>query len=128
VIEDKVERLVNIKKDVLKELENLRSNRLIKSSLEAEVALFVTDESATGMMADMGPELTRFFQVSKITLSPVKTDEMRTYDNSSVVIQKTGGKKCIRCWNYYDTIGSDPNHPELCGRCTNIINTTKQAR
>ena len=128
VIEEKVERLVNIKKDVLKELENLRGKRLIKSSLEAEVTLHVTDESVTGMMADMGPELTRFFQVSKITLSPVKTDKMHTYDNSSVLIQKTMGKKCVRCWNYYDTIGSDPNHPELCGRCTDIINTTKQAR
>ncbi len=35
--------------------------------------------------------------------------------------EEHGAKKCIRCWKYYDEIGSDPAHPELCLRCTGVV-------
>jgi isoleucyl-tRNA synthetase len=120
-IEQKIERLVDIKKDVLKELEICRKDKAIKSSLEAEIALHVPDESAKKMLADMGTETARFLQVASVTLLPEKTADMRGYDNAAVSVRKTTGKKCVRCWNYFETIGVDPAHPELCRRCTDII-------
>ena len=120
-IEERVDRLVDIKKDVLKELENCRAKKLIKTSLETAITLHVTDESANRMLAGMGDELARFFQVATVTLSPEKTSDMNTFDTSSVAVSKSNGKKCTRCWNFFETLGSDPEHPELCGRCTTII-------
>ncbi|MBN2159022.1 MAG: isoleucine--tRNA ligase [Spirochaetes bacterium] len=124
-IEEKVEKLVDIKKDVLKELENLRRDKLIKSSLEADISLYAADESAKKTMEAMGPELARFFQVAAVNIVPDKAGDMRQYENSAVSVRKTSGKKCVRCWNYFEKIGSDPAHPELCSRCTVIIKAMK---
>jgi isoleucyl-tRNA synthetase len=124
-IEQNIERLVDIKKDVLKELEVCRRDKIVKSSLEAEITLCVPDEAAKKMIADMGPEAARFFQVASVTLVQEQSALMRDYDNSAVSVKKTAGKKCVRCWNYFETIGADPEHPELCGRCTKIIKAMK---
>jgi len=124
-IEQKIEGLVNIKNDVLKELEVCRKDKMLKSSLEADITIFVKDEKTKQMMASMGPELTRFFQVASVAVLSEKQAGMRDYENASVSIRKTSGKKCIRCWNYFETIGSDPDHPELCRRCTDIIKAMK---
>jgi isoleucyl-tRNA synthetase len=32
-----------------------------------------------------------------------------------------GMKKCIRCWKYWDQVGSNAEHPELCERCTKVV-------
>jgi isoleucyl-tRNA synthetase len=124
-IETRVGRLVDIKKDVLKGLEVFRQDKIIRSSLEAEIALYVPDQSTKRLIQEMGLEVTRFFQVAGVTIAPDRTAEMRDYEHSSVAIQRTSGKKCVRCWNYFDSIGADPRHPELCARCTDIINTMK---
>ncbi|HPC39289.1 MAG TPA: isoleucine--tRNA ligase [Spirochaetota bacterium] len=124
-IEEKIEGLVNIKNDVLKELEACRKDKMLKSSLEADITIFVKDGKTKQMMASMGPELTRFFQVASVTVTSDKQAGMRDYENASVSIKKTGGKKCVRCWNYFEAIGSDPDHPELCKRCTDIIKAMK---
>ncbi|HOD14689.1 MAG TPA: isoleucine--tRNA ligase [Spirochaetota bacterium] len=124
-IEEKIERLVDIKKDVLKELEICRREKKIKSSLETDITLFVSDENARKLMAAMGEDLSRFFQVAAVTLASSKTDGMADYEKSSVSVKKTGGKKCVRCWNYFETIGTDPAHPELCKRCTDVITAKK---
>jgi len=43
------------------------------------------------------------------------------YDNSFISSQKSSGSKCVRCWNFFDELGSDSDHPELCKRCTDIV-------
>jgi isoleucyl-tRNA synthetase len=32
-------------------------------------------------------------------------------------VRPAGAAKCVRCWHKRDDVGSDPAHPELCGRC-----------
>jgi isoleucyl-tRNA synthetase len=29
--------------------------------------------------------------------------------------------KCERCWHYREDVGSDANHPTLCGRCVSNL-------
>jgi len=124
-IEQKVERLVDVKKDVLKELEICRRDKIVKSSLEADIGLYVRDGSVKKMIEEMGADAPRFFQVASVILVPEKSAAMRDYDNASVSVTKTTGKKCVRCWNYFPAIGADPDHPELCERCTDIIKKIK---
>ena len=31
------------------------------------------------------------------------------------------GKKCERCWLRSETVGDDEGHPELCNRCTTVV-------
>jgi isoleucyl-tRNA synthetase len=29
--------------------------------------------------------------------------------------------KCVRCWHYREDVGSNTEHPELCGRCVENV-------
>ena len=123
-IHDKINQVADIKKDLLKALEDLRRDKIIKSSLEADTKIFAKDESARNTMKDMGEELRRFLQVAKADLAD-KSDGMTHYDSSSILASKSSGKKCVRCWNFYDELGSDPEHPELCKRCAEVVKNLK---
>ena len=124
-IEQKVEDIVNVKKDVLKALEEMRKDRAIKTSLEADVKLFVHSEKVRALLSDMGENLSRFFQVACVELFDAEAEGMKKYENSSVSVAKTEGAKCVRCWNFFSSLGSDPDHPELCERCTDIVRRTE---
>jgi isoleucyl-tRNA synthetase len=39
----------------------------------------------------------------------------------SVTVSHAEGKKCARCWTYSHTVGTDPEHPDLCARCAEIL-------
>ncbi|HNV46359.1 MAG TPA: isoleucine--tRNA ligase [Spirochaetota bacterium] len=121
-IDEKMERLVEIKTDALKALELKRKAKEIGTSLEAELVIHAKSASARELLAGMA-DITRFFQVSKVTLAAEKAEGMSEYDNSFIAVAKSAGVKCVRCWNYFDRaqIGANPDHPELCARCTDII-------
>ena len=39
----------------------------------------------------------------------------------AVAARASEQKKCDRCWHYRADIGSDPSHPEICGRCVSNL-------
>ena len=121
-IADKMEALVDIKKDALKALELKRADKAIGSSLEADLEIYAKDEQANKWLKAMGSNLGIFFQAAKVTILDQKKDGLQEYEKSFILAEKTGGKKCVRCWNHTDKIGSDANHPELCPRCTGVVN------
>lgn len=120
-IETKMDILIDIKKDVLKALEITRKEKIIGTALEAVIELFIKSEKARQMLLDMGDESKRFLQVSEVIITPEKTNGMVDYDNTSIKVKKSTGGKCVRCWNYSMNLGTDPSHPQLCARCTDII-------
>ena len=120
-IDDSVGQVVEIKKDALKALELIRRDGAIKSSQEADLRIFIEDEKIRNQCAAMGDDFRRFLQVAKAILTESKESNMADYDCSSIAAVVTTGKKCVRCWNYYDDLGSDPEHPELCLRCTEVV-------
>jgi isoleucyl-tRNA synthetase len=119
-VHDRMNQFADIKKDVLKSLEDLRKDKTIKASLEAEITLYVKDESLKKLLASMSEELRRFMQVAKVKLADSDAG-LTQYDVSAVSSVKSNGTKCVRCWNFFDTLGSDPEHPELCERCTAVV-------
>jgi len=48
------------------------------------------------------------------------------FDGSSSVVgmkaEKAGGKKCPRCWVWSPGVGADSRHPEVCERCSQVLN------
>ncbi|MFH0975278.1 MAG: isoleucine--tRNA ligase [Spirochaetota bacterium] len=120
-IENKMEAIVNIKKDALKALELKRAEKAIRSSLEADLKIFPKDENVKKWLKDMGSDLNIFFQAAKVEILDEKKAGLAEYEKSFIMAEKTGGAKCMRCWNFTDNIGSDAAHPELCPRCTKIV-------
>ena len=39
----------------------------------------------------------------------------------TVHVEPSSLPKCLRCWTRSETVGSDPEHPELCARCAAAI-------
>ncbi len=120
-VAEKMERLVEIKKDLLKALELKRQEKVIGTSLEAEVTLYVKSQSARQLLEEMGDDRLRFFQVAMVILTDEKQDDMENYESASIKVDRSKGEKCVRCWNYSYHLGTDKEHPELCPRCTEII-------
>ena len=61
--------------------------------------------------------LEELFIVSKVVIKPTEGEESITV----TAAKDHDMKKCVRCWKYWDHVGSDPTHPELCDRCTKVV-------
>ena len=35
------------------------------------------------------------------------------------------GEKCARCWKVLADVGSDGNHPDICGRCVDAVSKAR---
>ncbi|MBM3372893.1 MAG: hypothetical protein FJY44_03365, partial [Betaproteobacteria bacterium] len=49
-------------------------------------------------------------------------------DGVRVTVRPSTHAKCERCWHYRADVGHDPQHPELCGRCTSNLFGAGEAR
>ncbi len=126
-IEKAIGQIVQIKEDVLKALETIRKDGSIKTSQEADLRIWVADDELRRKCLSMGDDFRRFLQTAKAVITDSKEDGMTDYSLSSVSAARTSGKKCVRCWNYFDSLGSDPQHPELCSRCTDVVKNLQEA-
>lgn len=105
-------RIRDIRDAVNKDIEALRAEGKVGSSLQANVALTVSPEDYASL-ASLGDDLKFVFITSAIDL--IAGDALSIRANSSNSI------KCERCWHYRDDVGADPAHPTLCGRCTSNL-------
>ena len=106
----------DVKFDVNKALEEARGDKIIGSSLEANVILNLP-EKYNKVKENLEECLHQLLIVSKV----IYTDEkIPTYENVGVKIEKSTGKKCNRCWNYVDELVED-----RCLRCDSILKGNK---
>ncbi len=125
-----------IRNEVNKVMELARNQKMIGSSLDSKVLLYLGDnelkkqltafnvtDSLTGNRVD---ELRYFFLTSQVEL--VENEELITqleYHGKSelvtVGIQKADGEKCDRCWNYSTKVGTFTDDPTICDRCNSAL-------
>ncbi|MCL2829308.1 MAG: isoleucine--tRNA ligase [Betaproteobacteria bacterium] len=101
--------------EVAKSLEAQRMEGKIGSSLQAEVRLTASGEEHA-RLASLGDELKFLFICSATTLLPGAEGTP-----TQIEAFASTHEKCERCWHYRADVGSDSEHPALCGRCiTNL--------
>jgi len=118
---EKWERIHAVKDSVKKQLEELRTQKVIGSSLDAEVTLYA-DGELYDFLSDVQTILPQVLIVSKLSLvkgNGGKSDE--DLKELGIEANKAGGCKCARCWTYSDTVGADCEHPDICERCASVI-------
>lgn len=121
-LDDKWRELLKIRDVVLKLLEVKREEGMIGSSLEASIKLAGADEGLSRFLREAEPLLAMLFKVSRASVVEGSSGMENVGDMPlSVKIEKASGEKCPRCWNYSDTVGKDPDSPELCSRCSNAV-------
>lgn len=114
VIKANVERLMALRSDVFKALEEARAQKTIGKSLEATVYLHVSNEDKKIIDELLGEKLAQWLIVSQAIL----TDATLTpYENCEVSVDKCEGKVCPRCWN----IHSASDEHECCDRCIEVL-------
>lgn len=111
-LEARWQRLINLREEVLKALEEKRIAKLIGSSLEAKVALVTSGKEEYEFLNKYLESLRYIFIVSQVEL--IKGDKL------DIQVTKAGGNKCSRCWNWSALVGEDENNPTLCERCVGV--------
>lgn len=110
--------VLSLRSDVLKAIEELRGQGIIKSSQEADVRFEILDENVKKVV-DLLPEIevTRLFIVSNA--KETKNLEAKEYAVSKVLVNVHNGVRCERCWNRFDA--SLLNNLNICKRCESAM-------
>jgi isoleucyl-tRNA synthetase len=110
-----------LREQVLAEIEPLRKNKAIGSSLQARVVLSATKDELAFLEPYAG-DLPMLFIVSEVELRPAPTDvEAPGEAAPRIAIERAGGTKCERCWRYVRAVSSDPAWAGLCERCQDAL-------
>ncbi len=104
--------ILGIKEKVNFVLEGNRFNKLIGSSLDAEVDLLASssDYPALKSVENLLPMI---FIVSKVNL--------KQGPHTVPGVTPASGQKCIRCWKLNESMGKHHDHPGLCDRCADVV-------
>ena len=105
-------RIREIRDAVNKEIEALRAQGQVGSSLQANVTLTV-NAGDYALLASLGADLKFVFITSAIDLVAGEALSIAAAGSTAV--------KCERCWHYRDDVGSDAAHPGICGRCASNL-------
>ncbi len=105
-------RIREIRDAVNKDIEVLRADGKVGSSLQADIALQVSAEDEA-LLASLGEDLKFVFITSAITLAAGPA--------LATTVQASTNEKCERCWHYREDVGVDAAHPTICGRCTSNL-------
>ena len=120
------QQVTTVRTAVSQNLEGLRSEGLIGSSLDAEVTLYC-DEELLALFNVFENELRFVLITSAAQIKPLseKPDQAINADIKGselwLLSQPSPHEKCVRCWHKRKDVGTDSTHPELCGRCVENV-------
>jgi isoleucyl-tRNA synthetase len=121
-LDERWARLMEIRGEILKNLEIARKEKVIGHSLDSLVEVYASGDSYT-FLSNFEAQLDDICIISAVALygddTPVPEDAVagETTDKIHIRIAKAPGEKCPRCWHYRTTIGDDPEYPEVCAQC-----------
>ena len=113
-LEAKWDKLLEVRDDVNKALEESRKEKVIGKSLEAAVEIYSNDSEVVELLNSVD-NLHQLFIVSSVE---VKENDGVAYDLATVKVTKAEGHRCERCWNIVEEV----NEEGLCPRCASILN------
>ncbi len=124
--------IMSIRDQVSRELEKARKEKIIGSSLEAEVDIYCDDRTME-MLSQFGDELRFVFITSYARVHPLdkKPDEAvmaEGRDDLWMTVKATSHNKCERCWHHREDVSSHPDHKTLCGRCVENVDSDGERR
>ncbi len=117
--------LKRVRKSVTSALELKRNEKLIGSSLQAKVILFLAQNSIK-TIEDL--DLAEMCIVSNVEIQDIskKSEDSINFDDEDIYIEikLADGEKCERCWAVLEEVSSNKNN--LCNRCEDVWNSLQQ--
>ena len=108
---------------IRKQMEQMRSDKVIGSSLDAEVDLYCNEKTFEAL-SQLGDELRFIFITSYARIHPLSdkmNDCMPAGDGVFIKVTQSTHEKCVRCWHHREDVGQHSEHQELCGRCVENV-------
>ena len=112
-------RLTALRERVVAQIEPLRKDKQIGSSLQAKVVLSAGDGDLAFLEAYV-EQLPMLFIVSEVELR-ASNGSSEPRSDTQVEIGRATGVKCERCWRYVPAISHDPEWAGLCDRCQHAM-------
>jgi isoleucyl-tRNA synthetase len=108
--------LFKLRELALPVLEQARQAKQIGKALDAQL-VFTGPEPALAPAAARVEDLRELLNVSQLEVKAGADAEV------SVTVHKAAGEKCERCWHWETSVGASADHPTLCRRCVNVVQT-----
>ncbi|WP_212644946.1 isoleucine--tRNA ligase [Delftia sp. PE138] len=112
-------RLREIRDVVNKDIEAVRAEGRVGSSLQAEVRVSAQPEDLA-LLQSLGDDLKFVFITSAA--------EALAGETLQAAVAPSSHAKCDRCWHYRADVGINPEHPSLCGRCDSNLHGAGEER
>ncbi|XXJ19586.1 isoleucine--tRNA ligase [Desulfovibrio caledoniensis] len=121
------EKLALVRAEVNKAIEPKRKDRVIGKSLDAQVTLYA-DADIRELVSTKDIDPREFFIISKLILDEPENAPADAYVGEDladlkVAVDAAPGEKCERCWRIAEDLGTDPEYPDACPRCTAVLKT-----
>ena len=111
---DQWEAVIAVRNDVNKALEEARAQKIVGKSLDAEVTLYLSEESCKVYEAVGDHDPAAIFIVSKVSVAEGEGEGVTGETGITVAVKPAEGPKCSRCWVHNDLVDQET---ELCPRC-----------
>ncbi len=112
-----------LKSQVNGTLEKARAEKLIGSSLEASLKIYMPEEETLKTLFT-AEEWADFFIVSSVSFVETPEADFETIEGSNLKlkVEKHTGKKCARCWKYVETLhATEEENDSVCTRCHEVL-------
>jgi isoleucyl-tRNA synthetase len=112
--------MIEAKAAIAKAIEQARKEKVIGHSLDARIIVAAPD-NIRALFETHLEDLRALLIVSQLQLAdfqdianPYQSEEIK---GLAVGVEKARGTKCERCWIYEESVGTNTEHPTVCGRC-----------
>ena len=125
--------IIAVREEVSKSIETVRRDGRAGSSLAVEVDLWLDGELREAIDW-LGDELrfvllTSEARVGDAASAPAGAEKIQLeYGSLAMMVTPSDHEKCVRCWHYRADVGSNKEHPEICGRCVENISGAGEIR
>ena len=116
ISDDEWNKVLEIRSEVNKHIEETRNQEIIGSALEADLEL-CCDKSLKQLLDKFEEELRFIFITSDAKVSLSEEGSSTNIEGLKVKVVKTQNQKCVRCWHSRPDVGQIKGHESICGRC-----------
>jgi isoleucyl-tRNA synthetase len=119
------EMLRKVRTEGTRVIEGQRRDKTIRQSLEASITLYV-DAEQEAFLSPYKDFLADLFITSRANIAPLAEAPENALaaeevSGLQVLVGTAGGDKCERCWMFREDVGTNADHPTICGRCATVV-------
>jgi len=116
-LEESWTRMLKLRDQAMKALEEARTNGQIGDPLEAQLEIEVGADALWSFLEPRQKQFASSCIVSALRIGRGKSDTPEV----TMKVSKAPGAKCQRCWMRLESVGKDTEHPALCHRCVEVL-------